>query len=182
MRSFTPSSTATPCATASCSTTRSPRSGRCEARQSFGKVGRTGLDYHNFTEHADDRAIRTEFDKARKAFGADVALAYANHLAGPDDEDDDLTEAFVKASALATVSEVREKVDVEASELADHWFAEHSATIKALPDLRRAEYDTIRAQTTEPRLDELQRPRTRMEDYAPPRPRHWRFGPVAAAG
>ena len=52
---------------------------------------------------------------ARKAFGTDIAQSYVNHLAPDDEADDDgLRSAYVKTSALATVPEVREKVDTEA--------------------------------------------------------------------
>jgi hypothetical protein len=51
-----------------------------------GRFHTTGLSYREFVERADDRAIRTGFEAAKKAFGADVAQSYVNHLAGPDDE------------------------------------------------------------------------------------------------
>lgn len=133
-----------------------------------GKVGTTKLAYADFVERADDRAIRVAFEAARKAFGAEVAQSYVNHVAGPDDEDgdDDLRDAYVKVSALATVPEVREKVDSEADALARTWFAEHRVAIRSLSDLRQQEYESIRAQATNPQLGELRRPRSRMEDYA----------------
>jgi hypothetical protein len=126
------------------------------------------LTYSEFVERADDRAIRVGFDDAKKAFGADVAQAYVDHLAGTnDDEDDDgLREAFVKVSGLAIVRKVREQVDREADDLAERWFAEHRVAIKELPDERQQAIDIIRAEATEPKRGFLMRPRTRMEDYA----------------
>ncbi|MBM9458771.1 DEAD/DEAH box helicase family protein [Nocardioides sp. zg-536] len=125
------------------------------------------LTYTEFVERADDRAIRVAFEDAKKAFGADVAQAYVDHLAGDDDgEDDGLREAYVKASALAIVKAVREKVDREADELAEKWFAEHRVQIKELSDERQQAFEDIRAEATEPKRGELKRPRTRMEDYA----------------
>lgn len=134
----------------------------------FGKVGATKLSYANFVERADDRAIRVAFETARKAFGPDVAQSYVNHIAGPDDEDgdDDMRDAYVKVSALATVPEARAKVDQEADDLARSWFAEHRVAIRGLSDLKQQDYESIRAQTTKPQLGELRRPRSRMEDYA----------------
>ncbi|MBU7008925.1 hypothetical protein, partial [Phosphitispora fastidiosa] len=38
-----------------------------------GRFGGRGLSYSEFIERADDRAIRTAFEAAKKAFGADVA-------------------------------------------------------------------------------------------------------------
>ncbi len=124
------------------------------------------LTYTEFVERADDRAIRVGFDDAKKAFGADVAQSYVNHLAGDDDEDDDgLREAFVTVSALAIVKDVREQVDREAKQLADKWFDEHRVAIKELSDERQQAFEEIRASATEPQRGELKRPRTRMEDY-----------------
>jgi hypothetical protein len=129
---------------------------------------RTGkLTYTEFVERADDRAIRVGFEDAKKAFGADIAQSYVNHLAGEDDEDDDgLREAFVKVSGLAIVKAVREQVDREARDLTKTWFDEHRVAIKELPDERQQAYEEIRAAATEPLRGELKRPRTRMEDYA----------------
>jgi hypothetical protein len=124
------------------------------------------LTYTEFIERADDRAIRVGFDDAKKAFGADVAQSYVNHVAGEDDEDDDgLREAFVTVSGLAIVKEVREQVDREAKQLADKWFDQHRVAIKELSDERQQAFEEIRASATEPQRGELKRPRTRMEDY-----------------
>ncbi|MGD9525460.1 MAG: DEAD/DEAH box helicase [Dehalococcoidia bacterium] len=132
-----------------------------------GRVGANQLAYSDFVERADDRAIRVAFDDARKAFGADIAQSYVNHLAGLDDDgaDDGLREAYVKASALATVPDVRHQVDREADERTRSWFAQHRVGIKGLPDDRRQDYELIRALATEPQRGELSRPRSQMEDY-----------------
>jgi hypothetical protein len=124
------------------------------------------LAYSDFVERADDRAIRVAFDAARKAFGADVAQSYVNHLAGLDDDDNDLRDAYVKTSALATVADARVKVDQEANELVDAWFARHRVEIKGLSDEQQQQYEVIRALATEPKRGELTRPRSRMEDYS----------------
>jgi len=116
-----------------------------------GSFGDKRLTYAEFVERADDRAIRAGFDAAKKAFGADIAQSYVNHLAGPDDEasdDDGLREAYARASALATVKEVRDKVDVEALELTRNLFAEHRVAIKELTDIRQQDYEEILAMTT----------------------------------
>jgi hypothetical protein len=134
-----------------------------------GRFGKKGLTYTEFVERADDRAIRTGFEGAKKAFGADVAQAYINHLAGPDDEhadDDGLREAYVKAAALATVKDVRDKVDAEALELTKGLFAKHRVAILGLSDVRQQEYEDIRAMATEPQLGVLKPPRTRIEGFS----------------
>ncbi|MGE3344754.1 MAG: DEAD/DEAH box helicase family protein [Vicinamibacterales bacterium] len=134
-----------------------------------GRFGEAGLTYAQFVELADDRAIRAAFEAAKKAFGADIAQSYVNHLAGPDDEtadDDGLREAYAKAAALATVKEVRDKVDQEALELTDRLFAEHRVAIKGLPDVRQQAYEDIRAMTTDPQRGVLRPPRTRIEGFS----------------
>ncbi len=134
-----------------------------------GRFGKKGLTYTEFVERADDRAIRTGFEAAKKAFGGDVAQAYVNHLAGPDDEhadDDGLREAYVKAAALATVKEVRDKVDAEALELTKILFAKHRVAVLALSDARQQEYENIRAMATEPERGALRPPRTRIEGFS----------------
>ena len=133
-----------------------------------GRFGKKGLTYTEFVERADDRAIRAGFETAKKAFGADVAQSYVNHLAGTGDEadDDGLREAFVRATALATVKEVRDKVDKEALELTGRLFVQHRVAIKGLPDVRQQEYEDIRAMATEPQRGLLRSPRTRIEGFS----------------
>lgn len=134
-----------------------------------GRFGKGGLSYTEFVERADDRAIRTGFEAAKKAFGADVAQSYVNHLAGPDagdSGDDELREAYVRAAALATVKEVRDKVDKETLELTRRLFDRHRVAIRQLPDERQQEYEDIRAMATEPQRGALRRPRTRIEAYS----------------
>ena len=128
-----------------------------------GTIGGETLTYTDFVERADDRAIQVGFADAKKAFGADIAQSYVDHLAG--DDDDSLRDAYVMVSALATAKDVRIKVDREADEIAERWFAEHRVAIKGLSDERQQAYEDIRALATHPRRGELKRPRTRIEDY-----------------
>ena len=135
-------------------------------KEILGKVGGTSLTYQDFVVRADDRAIRTGFRFAKQAFGADVAMAYVDHLA-PDDEDDDfLREAFVKTSALAAMKEVRERVDKAANTIATEWFEEFHTAIQGMTDERQQEYETIRGLAVDPQTGWLAKPRSRMEDYA----------------
>jgi len=133
-----------------------------------GHYGEKGLSYADVIERADDRAIRSGFEAAKKAFGADIAQSYVNHLAGRDDDqsDDGLREAYVRVTALATLKEIRDKVDAEALELTNRLFARHRVAIKALPDIRQQQYEDIRAMTTEPQRGELRPPRTRIEGFS----------------
>ncbi len=136
-----------------------------QVQQIAGRVGKTGVTYQEFLERADDRAIRSGFEAAKKAFGADTAQSYVDHLAGPEDDDDALREAFVRAAALATVKEAREKIDQEATEITSNWFTEHRVAIKGLTDDRQAVYEEIRAMAVDPQHSFMSRPRTRLEDY-----------------
>lgn len=137
-----------------------------EVQEIAGRVGRSGLTYREFVERADDRAIRSGFEAAKKAFGADIAQSYVNYLAGDDDGDDErLREAFVRAAALATVKEARAKIDEDATKIAADWFAAHRVELKALNDERKQVYEEIRAMAVDPQTTSLSRPRTRLEDY-----------------
>ena len=62
--------------------------GRARSRRSPGTSADDRLTYTDFVERADDRAIQVGFADAKKAFGADVAQSYVDHLAGDDDDDD----------------------------------------------------------------------------------------------
>ncbi|MEV0070805.1 DEAD/DEAH box helicase family protein [Amycolatopsis sp. NPDC050768] len=130
-----------------------------------GRTGSSHLSYEDFVERADDRAIQVGFTDAKRAFGADIAQSYVNFLADQDEEDDSLREAYVTTSALAIVPEVRAYIDKEADSLSDKWFARYRVQIRDLSDERRQVYDDIAALATEPKVSELIRPRTRIEDY-----------------
>jgi type III restriction enzyme len=132
-----------------------------------GTSGQEGVTYATRVVAADDRAIRTALDEAKRVFGADVARSYVNHLVeSAGDDDDRLREAYVRASALALVKPLREKIDRDADELTGAWFAEHRVAILGLTDERQQEYEDIRSLATEPQTGDMRRPRNRMEDFA----------------
>ncbi|MCL3836272.1 DEAD/DEAH box helicase [Aeromicrobium duanguangcaii] len=130
-----------------------------------GKFGALGVGYTDIVEQADDRAIRVAFDGAHRAFGADIAQAYVDHLTAGDDSDDALRDAFVRVAALACVPEVREAVDKKSDQMAQDFFDEHASAIDTLPDDRQQEYRDINALAAAPQVGRLGRPRTRIEDY-----------------
>jgi type III restriction enzyme len=132
-----------------------------------GRRGQAGVTYTTRVVAADDRAIRTALDEAKRVFGADVAQSYVNHLVdSSDDDEEDLREAYVRASALALVKPLREKIDRDADELTGAWFAEHRVAILGLTDERQQEFEDIRSLATEPQTGDLRRPRNRLEDFA----------------
>lgn len=139
---------------------------RVDVQQISGTSTSDKLTYREFSMRADDRAIRSAFEDAKKAFGADIAQSYVNHLAGADDDEEDgLRDAYVRTAALAMIKEIRAKVDQEATELVSNWFAQHRVAIRALPDVRQQDYEEIRAMTTDPQRGELGQPRSRLEDF-----------------
>lgn len=132
-----------------------------------GRSGQTGVTYTERVVAADDRAIRSGLDEAKRVFGADVAQSYVNHLVDTSSADDeDLREAYVRTSALATVKPLREKIDRDADELVGAWFAEHRVAILGLTDERQQEYEDIRSLATEPQTGDMRRPRNRLEDFS----------------
>lgn len=134
-----------------------------------GSMGATKLKYTDFVERADDRAIAVAFEDAKRAFGADIALSYVDHLAGVDEDDVDgsaLREAYVKAAALAVVRDVRDKVDGQAKEIVDELLAEARVAIRGLSDERQGVYEEIKSLAVAPQRTDLRRPRVRTEDFA----------------
>ncbi len=131
-----------------------------------GRSGQTGVTYTTRTVAADDRAIRSGMDDAKRVFGADVAQDYVNHIVDASGDDDDLREAYVRMSALATVRLLREKIDRDADELVGTWFVEHRVAVLDLADERQQEYEDIRSLATEPQTGDMRRPLNRLEDFA----------------
>ena len=139
------------------------------SRRSRGATARRKLTYAEFIERADDRAIRTGFEAAKKAFGADIAQSYVNHLAGPDDRTPTTTDCAKRTFARRHLHRSRRcatRSTLEALELTERLFAQHRVAIKALPDVRQQEYEDIRAMATEPQRGALRRPRTRIEGFS----------------
>lgn len=128
-------------------------------------VGARGskITYDSFVERADDRAIAVGFDFAKKVFGGDLATSYVNHHAG---DADDLRDSYVTTAALATVKEIRERLDAEADHMTDGWFDRIRVEVRGLSDERQQAYEDIRALAANPQITTLRRPRTRIEDFA----------------
>lgn len=135
-------------------------------QQISGRIGRGNIAYADIIEQADDRAIRAAFEDARKAFGSDIAAMYVDRLADrAGGDDDDLRDAFIQAAALATVPEIRERIDARANDITKSLFVEHRVDIMSLTDDRQQEYRDIEALAADPQEARLGRPRTRIEDY-----------------
>lgn len=131
--------------------------------------GRAGkeIEYSHRIVYADERAILSSFEEAQRVFGADIAKSYVNHLveqAG--DEEDNLRDAYVRTSALATLPRLSEEIDVLSNEIADRWFEQYKNNISDLTDERVLEYDIIRSMATDPQLSAMRRPSNRAADFA----------------
>jgi hypothetical protein len=129
-----------------------------------GNHGEAGIRYSKRIVSADAGAVRTAFETAKEVFGADLAFGYVNYLV--DEQDFDLQDAYVRASALATVKEVQEILDKEVDNNAFSWFKQHRLEISSLSDERQQEYENIRSLATEPQTSDMIRPRNRLEDFS----------------
>lgn len=131
-----------------------------------GKVGEA-IHYDRRIVSADERAILTGFEEAQHVFGADIATSYVNHLVdSTGGDEDDLRDAYVRTSALATLPKLQDEIDDLANSMAMRWFEEHKVGVAALTDERQQEYDTIRSMATDPQTAEMRRPTNRAADFA----------------
>lgn len=111
-----------------------------------------------FTERADLAVVREAYQRAARAFTADVSRTYVNHIVGPDVDEDDLREAYARVAGMASVPDIVADVKEEASRLVGRWFQEHRTDIKALADDRQAAYKALMEQSTEPQRGNLTKP------------------------
>jgi hypothetical protein len=126
-----------------------------------GKVGGSAVAVTSRLIAADERAIRAAFEDSKRVLGRDIANSYLRHLVDAGDEDPRITIA-----ALSSIREVWDRVDEEAARVFEDWFSESRLAIKSLSDIRRREYDEIRALAIEPQTVELRLPRNRLEDFS----------------
>jgi len=127
-----------------------------------GMSGSGEFERETFSESADRRAIEAEFAAAARVLTRELAMRLADRLEAAGDAED-LLDAHVKVAALARVSGVSTALDREAADLADHWYDRFRVEIKGLSDERQTVYREIRAMSTEPKLEQLIRPKVRSE-------------------
>lgn len=114
-----------------------------------------------FTEVADDRTIRDAFRQAGRIIAPDIAGTYVDHVTGEGD-DDDLRDAHVTVSALATLPTTGPELDRAADELTHTWLDTYRVDIKDLSDERQTVYNDIRAMSKDPQRMVLTRPRNTL--------------------
>ena len=127
-------------------------------------VGGEVRDQEIFVEVADELSVEADFQAASRVLTADLARAYADHLAEGDEEDDGLFDAHVKVAALAQIEGVSDELDREADRLCRKWFAHYRVAIKGLSDERCAVYRVIKGMSPEIQETEIQRPHIRTEE------------------
>ena len=127
-------------------------------------VGGQVLNQEGFVEVADELSVQSDFQAASRVLTADLARAYAEHLAEGNEGDDGLFDAHVKVAALTKVAGVSEELDREADGLFQKWFDNYRVAIKGLVDERRSVYDEIMGMSREIQVTELKRTRIRTEE------------------
>jgi len=122
--------------------------------------GRIGGDfsYRPFVESADPRAIEDAYRYAGRQLGRAVAASYAEHLAGPDADEDDLLEAHIAVAAVALVPEIVSGVEEAADDLAREWLGMTRVARKGLSDEQQADYDRLEGISTRPERTGLTAP------------------------
>ncbi|GAB3847853.1 DEAD/DEAH box helicase [Nesterenkonia populi] len=134
--------------------------------QSVGGTTRSSrIEYAQFTERADRRAVEAAYQAAKKAFGGDFTSAYLEHLIGDEEDDDAELDAMARIAAMSRVPPLRDRYDAETEGLSDHWFDEYGPELTTLDDDRQAAYEEIRALSTQPKRTQLGRPRNRIGDF-----------------
>ena len=127
-------------------------------------VGGSVRSQESFVEAADERSVEADFQAAGRALTADLARAYADHLAKGDSMDDGLFDSHVTVAALAQVAGVADELDREADRLCTELFDSYRVAIKDLPDDRQAVYDEVRGMSRKVQVSGLNRPRVRAEE------------------
>jgi type III restriction enzyme len=117
------------------------------------------------TEVADEMTIRHEFAAAGDSLGHDVAKALLDRVVPEDSDDAALIAGMLDIAALGQISEVRDLLDRAALARSNALFVLHQDAIANLRDERKAEYEEVRAQVTEPVLRPLVVPRHRVEGF-----------------
>ena len=125
-------------------------------------------DEESFTEVADDRAIKADYDVAGRLLGRELAGRYVRHLADLDD-DETLRDAEITVAAIGKMetlgtAPVVERLEQESDKLARKWFDQYRVAIKGLSDERRTVYDGIKGMSPDPQGIEPQRPHVRAEN------------------
>lgn len=119
----------------------------------------------SFVEAADDRAIKDAYLQGARVITPDVAKTYLQVLA-PDDEEEQLLDAYVRVASLGMLPQTRPALDTLADSMVQEWLTEYRVAIKKLPESRQSQYAEITAMSTEPQPVFIALPKNRMEETA----------------
>lgn len=122
------------------------------------------FSYKPFEESADPRAIEDGYRFASRQLSPALASSYAEHLVGPDADEDALLDAHIAVAALALVPQIVADVEEEADELAREWLSITRVARKDLTDERQAEYDRLEGMSTHPERTSLVVPELAQAD------------------
>ena len=117
----------------------------------------------DFTEAADDVAIRDAYRQATRAIAPDIARTYVDVLA-PDDDDEQIRNAYVRIAALALLPYTRDALDASADALVREWLTTYRVSIKKLSEARQSLYAELTAMAKDPQTVPMALPQNRMEE------------------
>lgn len=75
---------------------------------------------------------------------------------------DTLDDAHLRVAALSTVNGIRERINIEADQVAREWLSTYRDEISLLDDSRKANYDILRTMALEPTEENLTKPDNRI--------------------
>ncbi|GAA4045759.1 DEAD/DEAH box helicase family protein [Agromyces indicus] len=117
----------------------------------------------DFTEAADDMAIRDAYRQGTRVIAPDIARSYVDVLA-PDDDDEQIRDAYVRVAALALLPYTRDAIDAAADAITRGWLSVHRVAIKKLPEGRQSLYAELTALAKAPQTVPIALPQNRMEE------------------
>ncbi|MDO4606008.1 MAG: DEAD/DEAH box helicase family protein [Bowdeniella nasicola] len=112
-------------------------------------MGTGAWDTSEFNSIVDLRALDDSYRTAARALSPALAGAYVRHLA-PEDDEDALLEAQIKASAMGLVPDIVESIESQADKIARDWLTETRVERKNLTDEQQAEYDRLEGMSLTP--------------------------------
>lgn len=133
-----------------------------EGKTLLADVKTQAMTFNDFVEVADYAVIEDAYKRAARAISPDLALTYAEHLAGQMDDAEDEEQALIDAhtviAAMGLVPVIKTELETYAEELAHEWLAQYHDQIAKLKDERQDVYSQIREMSADPLPVEIIRP------------------------
>lgn len=125
-----------------------------EGKTVLADVQTQAMTFNDFVEVADYAVIEDAYKRAARAISPDLALTYAEHLAGQRDDAEDEEEALIDAhtviAAMGLVPTIKTDLEAYAEKLAREWLAQYHDQIATLKDERQDTYSQIREMSSDP--------------------------------